>query len=104
MAVIFQVVLIVVRAVQTIWGTSGILTTAAVLGLTDVDALTLSMAREVSSLDTAATAIAVGVLANTLLKATVAAVVGDRRFGLLVAGTLVGSAAAGVSAIVLLAR
>lgn len=99
MAALFQVVLIAVRAAQAIWGTSGVLTTAAVLGLTDVDALTLSMARGVSSLDTAALAIAVGVLANTALKATIAVVIGDRRFAVPVAATLAASATAGVGAI-----
>jgi uncharacterized membrane protein (DUF4010 family) len=52
----------------------------------------------------AALAIAVGVLTNTVLKATVAAVVGARRFGLFVGGTLVVSATVGVSAIVLFAK
>jgi len=103
MAAVFQVVLIVVRAVQATWGTSGILTTAAVLGLTDVDALTLSMSRGVSSLEAAALAIAIGVLANTVLKATVATLFGDRQFALRVAGALVGSAAIGLAAIELLA-
>ena len=102
MAAVFQVVLILVRAAQATWGTSGLLTTAAVLGLTDVDALTLSMARGVSSLDIAALAIAVGVMANTVLKALIAVVLGDRRFALRVAGTLVASAAAGVGAIIVL--
>ncbi|HXI31076.1 MAG TPA: DUF4010 domain-containing protein, partial [Vicinamibacterales bacterium] len=101
MASIFQVVLILVRAAQERWGTSGVLTTAAVLGLTDVDALTLSMARGLASLDTAALAITVGVLANTVLKAVTAVSFGDRRFGFLVAGTLLASAAAGGIAIVL---
>jgi uncharacterized membrane protein (DUF4010 family) len=101
MAIIFQVVLILVRAAQARWGTSGVLTTAAVLGLTDVDALTLSMARGLTSLDTAALAIAVGVLANTVLKGVTAVSFGDRRFGLRVAGTLLASAAAGGMAIVL---
>ncbi len=72
MTAIFQIVVIVVRAVQASRGTSGILTTAAVLGLTDVDALTLSMARGVASLDTAALAITIGVLSNTLLKSVLA--------------------------------
>jgi Domain of unknown function (DUF4010) len=52
-------------------GASGVLTSAAVLGLTDVDALTVSMARGVAqtvSPTIAATAIAVGVLANTAMK------------------------------------
>ncbi len=99
MAAIFQVVLILVRVAQGMWGTSGILTTAAVLGLTDVDALTLSMARGIASPETAGLAIAVGLLANTVLKSIVAAVFGDRRFALRVAGTLAASAAAGAGAI-----
>ncbi len=102
MAAIFQVVLIVVRAVQATRGAPGILTTAAVLGLTDVDALTLSMARTVASLDTAALAIAVGVLSNTILKSVVAVVFGSRRFGFIVAGLLAVSAAAAVVAIAIL--
>lgn len=71
MAVAFQAVLFLLAWVQTEVGMPGVLTTAAVLGLTDVDALTLSMAR-LSADDTqrqlAATAIGVGVLSNTLLK------------------------------------
>jgi len=102
MAAIFQAVLIVVRAAQATWGASGVLTTAAILGLADVDALTLSMSRGVSSLGIAALAIAVGVLANTILKAIVAAALGDRRFAVRVAGRLAASAAAGVSAIIVL--
>jgi uncharacterized membrane protein (DUF4010 family) len=107
MAALFQLVLIVVRALQGALGKAGILATAAVLGLTDVDALTVSMAKGLPpdvSLATAAVAIAVGVLANTGLKATVALVLGQRRFGVAVAGTLLLSAAAGVSAIALLPR
>ena len=64
-------------------GDAGTLATAAVLGLTDVDALTLSMAREVApkgGLDTAALAIAIGVVANTFVKMTVALILGGPRF------------------------
>jgi uncharacterized membrane protein (DUF4010 family) len=45
MAVLFQAVLMVVHGARELWGTSGVFTSAAVLGLTDVDALTISMAR-----------------------------------------------------------
>ena len=45
MAALFQIVLMAVHLANRIWGESGVLTTAAVLGLTDVDALTMSMAR-----------------------------------------------------------
>jgi uncharacterized membrane protein (DUF4010 family) len=48
MAALFQVVLMAVYAARALWGTSGVFTSAAVLGLTDVDALTVSMARDVA--------------------------------------------------------
>src|SRR5262249_14527587 len=68
MAAVFQAVLMAVYVARERWGASGVFTSAAVLGLTDVDALTLSMARDVAhalSPTVAATAIAVGVLSNT---------------------------------------
>ena len=102
MAAIFQLVLILVYAVQATSGPSGILTTAAVVGLTDVDALTLSIARGVASLDTAALAIAVGVLSYTVLKALVAGAFGNRRFAAIVAGALGASALAAIATISLL--
>lgn len=83
MAVLFQAVLMLVYLARQTWGESGVLTSAAVLGLTDVDALTLSMARGVArtaSLELAALAIAVGVLSNTVLKLAVAMVFANARF------------------------
>ena len=71
MAFAFQAMLMLVHLAGTAWGSAGVYGSAAVLGLTDVDALTVSMARGVAqavSLQTAAVAIAVGVLANTGLK------------------------------------
>jgi uncharacterized membrane protein (DUF4010 family) len=59
------------------------LATAALLGLTDVDALTLSMSRLGRAADEttlAARAIAVGILANTGLKLTLALVLGTTPF------------------------
>ena len=64
---------------------------AAILGLTDVDALTVSMARGVAttaSLNAAALGIAVGVLSNTALKFGVALVFGSACFRRVVGGTL----------------
>ena len=91
MAAVFQVVIVVVNLARETWGQAGVLATAAVLGLTDVDALTVSMARGVAqtvSLDTAALAIAIGVLANTALKMGVALLFGAAAFRAIVAGTL----------------
>jgi uncharacterized membrane protein (DUF4010 family) len=45
MAVVFQVVQMAVFAASSLWGASGVFTSAAILGLTDVDALTISMSR-----------------------------------------------------------
>jgi uncharacterized membrane protein (DUF4010 family) len=67
------------------------LSSAAVLGLTDVDALTATMARSIartSSLEVAALAIAVGVLANTAMKMTIALILGRSQFRTIAAGTL----------------
>ena len=92
MAILFQGVLMVVSFARQTWGQSGVLTSAAVLGLTDVDALTVSMARGVAktvSLETAAMAIAVGVLANTAVKLGLVLVFGSTRFRAIVGGTLV---------------
>jgi uncharacterized membrane protein (DUF4010 family) len=91
MALVFQVMLMVVHFMGSAWGSAGVYSSAAVLGLTDVDALTVSMARGVAptaSLDTAATAIAIGVLANTLLKVVVAVIFGSPRFQKIVGATL----------------
>jgi uncharacterized membrane protein (DUF4010 family) len=101
MAAIFQAVLMVVWFAGRYWGDRGILGTATVLGLTDVDALTISMARQVAptmSFETAALAIAIGVLSNTVLKLTVALFFGSPGFRRTAGATLFGMvAAAGVS-------
>ncbi|TAK10933.1 MAG: MgtC/SapB family protein [Acidobacteria bacterium] len=71
MAALFQVVIFVMAALKDAISTTGLLGSAAVLGLTDVDALTMSISRAVTSgtpVALAATAIAIGILANTLVK------------------------------------
>jgi uncharacterized membrane protein (DUF4010 family) len=91
MALVFQVMLIVVHVAGTAWGSAGLYGSAAVLGLTDVDALTVSMARGAaysSSIGVAATAIAIGVLTNTVLKLLVALFLGNPRFRRIAGGTL----------------
>jgi uncharacterized membrane protein (DUF4010 family) len=91
MVVIFQVVLMLVHLARSQWGEAGILSSAAVLGLTDVDALTATMARSVartSSLEVAALAIAAGVLSNTAMKMVIALILGRGQFRTIAAGTL----------------
>lgn len=91
MAVLFQAVLMVVYVARERWGTSGVFTSAAVLGLSDVDALTVSMARDVAktvSPAVAATAIAIGVLTNTAMKLGLALFLGSRAFKIIAGGVL----------------
>ena len=83
MALMFQVVLFGVHFAREFLGARGLLASGFVLGLTDMDALTISMARSAASgvsLDLAARAIAIGIVANTLLKLSIAVVVGRGRF------------------------
>jgi uncharacterized membrane protein (DUF4010 family) len=92
MALLFQGVLMAVHLARDVWGQSGVMASAAVLGLTDVDALTVSMARGVAqtvSPVVAATAIGVGVLANTAMKLGLAVFFGSRWFRTIAAGALV---------------
>lgn len=91
MAFVFQAMLMVVHVAGTVWGAAGVYGSAAVLGLSDVDALTVSMARGVASaasLHTAAVAIAIGVVANTILKLTLALLLGNPTFQRIVGLTL----------------
>jgi uncharacterized membrane protein (DUF4010 family) len=91
MAVLFQGVLMAVHMAREWWGQSGVFTSAAVLGLTDVDALTVSMARGVAqtvSPTVAATAIAVGVLTNTVIKLGLTVFLGSRSFRTIAGGAL----------------
>jgi uncharacterized membrane protein (DUF4010 family) len=97
MAVLFQGVLMLVHLARITQGSAGVYASAAVLGLTDVDALTLSMARDVAqaiSLETAARAIAIGVLANTCMKTAMAVVFGGPTFRMIAGGALVAMAMA----------
>ena len=83
MALLFQVALTASTIATQYWGGRGVISSAVVLGLTDMDALTVAMNHLASSPETvllAAKAIAIGVLTNTVFKATVATVVGTGRF------------------------
>jgi uncharacterized membrane protein (DUF4010 family) len=82
MAVVFQVVLYLVHWLDQTFGERGLLASGAILGLTDVDALTISMARAVQGEESrvAAKALCIGILSNTALKAAVALALGAGRF------------------------
>ncbi len=91
LALAFQVAIFAIRISQKTFGNAGVLTSAFLLGLTDMDALTFTMARLGSTPDAsalAARAIAVGMLANTGLKGTMAMMLGTRELRLIGGGSL----------------
>jgi uncharacterized membrane protein (DUF4010 family) len=91
MTALFQVVLFVIFAVRARWGAGALVATSAFVGLTDLDALTLSLARSTAAsgdVHPATIALVAGVLANTLLKLVVALVVGRGAFRLVTVGVL----------------
>jgi uncharacterized membrane protein (DUF4010 family) len=97
MAAIFQIVLFVVHFIRMRMGEGGLLAGGFVLGLTDVDALTLSMTRSVATgttIDAACRAILMGIIANSLMKAAIAITIGERRFAWQTAVSLAAMAAA----------
>jgi uncharacterized membrane protein (DUF4010 family) len=97
MAAMFQLVLIAVELVSRSWGSPGVIASGAVLGLTDIDALTISMARgaaEAIAVDVAARALAVGILANTALKLAIAIGLGTGGFRAVAGPALAAMAAA----------
>ena len=101
MAALFQLVLMSLYAVERMWGASGVLTTAAILGLTDVDALTMSMARGTASAELAVRAIGVGIAANTALKLTLAVALSTPRFRAIAGGTLAAMLCAFIASLML---
>jgi len=101
MAVAFQLVLFAIAWVQANVGTTGVLASATLLGLTDMDALTLSMTRygTGAQVPVAALAIGVGVLANTGLKLALTLAVGRGPFRVRAAAGLAGLAVASGAAL-----
>jgi uncharacterized membrane protein (DUF4010 family) len=85
MAALFQAVLFTVRWAEGRWGHPGAFVSAGVFGLTDVDALVVSMTGTQLPAKIAAQAITIGVLSNTLLKLSLGILLGSPHFRRVVA-------------------
>jgi uncharacterized membrane protein (DUF4010 family) len=101
MALLFQVVLLGVHMTLETWGQKSVAFSSALLGVTDVDALVVSMSRGIVQvpLASAAQGIAIGALANTVLKFAIGVIFGRGSFRK-VAGA--GLAAIGIASVVAL--
>lgn len=103
LAGLIAAIMLVAKAMADRANAAGLYLLAAVSGIADVDALTLSMARfagDQVSLHDASVAILIAASVNTVSKAAMAAVVGGRTLGALVGG--VSAAAIGAIALVAL--
>ena len=106
MAVLFLIVLYAVFYVRRWVGDAGLLASGFIVGLTDVDALTLSMTRSVASgttIEAACRAIVMGIIANSIMKAVIAFAAGTRRFGVQAGAGLAAMAVAGAAVLILFA-
>jgi uncharacterized membrane protein (DUF4010 family) len=83
-------VLFIVGAAGHAFGDRGLLVSGAVLGLTDVDALTLSMTTTSvgAAPAIAAKAIAAGIISNCLMKAALAIALGTPAYRRVISGLL----------------
>ncbi len=90
MTIAFQAAMILLDIVSQRWAASGVYATAAFLGITDMDALTVSTSRAPGGLlpIVAARAITIGILANTITKFGISALLGTGRYRLIVGASL----------------
>jgi uncharacterized membrane protein (DUF4010 family) len=102
LALALQATLMIISYLSTTVGTSGVLASAALLGLTDMDALTLSMNRLGTTPDlvrVAARAISIGLLGNGAMKIALAIGMGAPRYRRLAGAGLLAITLTGVAAL-----
>jgi uncharacterized membrane protein (DUF4010 family) len=98
---LLALVLLLGKALQSWFGEAGVLALAAASGITDVDAITLSLARmsqDDLALHIAASGAVIAAAVNSLTKAGMATVIGGRAIGLRVGAPLLASAVGGLAA------
>jgi len=82
-ALLFAVILLISRAAQEFFGDSGVYLASGLAGITQLDAITLALSRQVGQgLDayTAAKGLAIALMTNSLFKASLAMSLGNRKY------------------------
>lgn len=100
LAALLAAVMMAAELVRRAFGQVGVLVVAAFSGVADVDAVTISMARVAGGdvdPNTAARAIMIAIVVNTISKTIMAGSVGNRKVGLLVGGVSAAALAAGLA-------
>ncbi|MEA2116145.1 MAG: MgtC/SapB family protein [Thermodesulfobacteriota bacterium] len=101
-SLLLALVMLLSKALQSQFGDAGVLVLAAASGITDVDAITLSLARmsqDELALRIAVTGIMIAAAVNTLVKGGMATFIGGRKMALWVGLPLLGSAIGGLISI-----
>jgi uncharacterized membrane protein (DUF4010 family) len=83
--VVLASILLASKALQELWGSSGLYVAATAAGLADVDAITISIARMTTaelSIHTGVIAAFLAAMTNTITKGVLAAVIGGSNLGL----------------------
>ena len=97
--IVFAIILLVTKAAKQYFGDSGLYVASLLAGSTDVDAVTLSTAKQAGlELDAATIAIVIATLSNTLVKSSLAFGIGGRQLGkraFVVGGLIIVGAALG---------
>ncbi len=91
-ALLFSIILLAAKAAQIYLGTGGLYLASALAGVTQLDAITLTLIHQVGSgldVHVAARSLAIAAATNSLFKAGLAVTIGARRFGRSVLVTLV---------------
>jgi len=100
-AVLFSAVLLLARAAEVFLGTRGVYLASVLAGVTQLDAITLSLARQVQEgleITVATKGLVLAIASNSLFKAILALSLGNRRLGRAVLTTLLIAAASCVAA------
>ena len=101
----FAFVLIISKIASVYFGDAGIYAASIISGLADVDAITLTMAtmsKSTLAANVAVTSITLAAIVNTLVKLTIAYVLGTRAFGNKMAAILIPIVLAGLLALILM--
>ena len=96
-ALLFAAVLLVTKAAQIFFGAGGVYVASVLAGLTQLDAIALTLAQGLGlglDADTAVKGLALALAANSVFKSVLAVSLGSARFGRTVTATLLAAAAA----------
>ena len=100
-ALLFALILLLAKAAQVYFGNQGLYVASALAGVTQLDAITLTLAHQVGSgldVHVAARGLAIAAATNSLFKAGLALTIGSRRFGRSVLATLLVAAVGCIAA------